>query len=62
MIGKEIDGSTTKTSIKTVRPHRGVFEWTYNEGLITNDGTTIIYLIFKSINPATSIGVSNLKY
>ena len=27
-----------------------------------NDGTTMFYLIFKSINPTTRISVSNLKY
>ena len=31
-------------------------------GLVTNDVTNVIYLLFKSINPDTSIGVSNLKY
>ena len=31
-------------------------------GLIRNDGYTMICLIFKRINPATRIGVSNLKY
>ena len=30
-------------------------------GLIRSDETTIMYLLFKRINPATSIGVSNLK-
>ena len=31
-------------------------------GLISNDGPTIIYLIFKTIKPDKCIGVSNLKY
>ena len=30
--------------------------------LISNDGPTMIYIVSKSINPATRIGVSNLKY
>ena len=31
-------------------------------GLISNDLSTMIYLILKGISPAKRIGVSNLKY
>ena len=37
------------------------YEWTDDGGLMGNKEPTMIYIIFKSINPATSIGVSNLK-
>ena len=37
-------------------------EWTYVWGIISNDGTTSIYLILGITNPATRIVVSNLKY
>ena len=34
----------------------------HNGVIISNDRTTMIYFIFKSINPATSIGILNVKY
>ena len=37
------------------------YEWTDDGGLMGNKEPTMIYIIFKSINPATSIGVSKLK-
>ena len=30
-------------------------------GLIRNDGTNLLYILLKTINPDTSIGFSNLK-
>ena len=42
--------------------HRKGCEWIDAWGLIRNDGPNNIYLLFKSTNPATRIGVSNLKY
>ena len=62
MIAKGIEGSIKKTSLKKLRLHSGVYEWTDAGRLIRNDGPNILYLIFKIINSATSIGVSNLKY
>ena len=41
--------------------NQGECEWADTGYLISNDGTNIIYILFKSINPATSIGVSNKK-
>ena len=38
------------------------YEWKAAGGILRNDGTTMLYPIFKNINPATRIGVSNLKY
>ena len=31
-------------------------------GIISNDGPNMLYLLLKIINPATTIGVSNLQY
>ena len=59
---KEIQGSITKTSLKKLRLHRGVYECTYTGGIISNYVPTMLYLLLKIINPATRIGVSNLKY
>ena len=59
---KEIEGSIAKTYLKKFRLHRVEYEWDDTGGLIKNYGPTILYLLFKSIKPATIIGVSNLKY
>ena len=61
IIAKAIEVSITKTSLNKIRPHRGVYEWADYGGIISNYGPTMLYLIFKRINPVTRIGVSNLK-
>ena len=48
-------------NLKKHRIHHGVYVWTDTGGTIRNDVPTMIYRAFKSINPVTSIGVSNLK-
>ena len=40
---------------------RGVYELADDGGTISNGVPTMIYLLFKSTNPDTSIGVYNLK-
>ena len=60
-IAKEIKGSITNKYLKKLMLHHREYEWTYYEGIKSNDGTTMLYRIFKSINPATRIVVSNLK-
>ena len=62
MIFKAIKGSIKNTYIRKLRLHCTKYEWRYDEWIIRNDGTTMIYLIFKRINPATRIFFSNLKY
>ena len=62
MIFKAIKGSIKNTYIRKLRLHCTKYEWRYDGGIIRNDGTTMIYLIFKRINPATRIVFSNLKY
>ena len=61
MIAKEIEGSITKTYQKKLRLHHREHSWIDNGGLIRNDVPTMLYLILKSTNPDTIIGVSNLK-
>ena len=62
ILAKAIVGSITKISINKLRLHRRVYEWTDDGGIISNHGPTMLYLVLKSINPDTSIGVSNIKY
>ena len=62
MIAEAIEGSITKTSLKKLRLHCGVYERTDAGALIINYGTTMIYLILKSIKWATRISDSKLKY
>ena len=62
MIDKIVEVSITNTYLRRLRLHSREYEWTYYGGLISNDGTNILYLIFKSINPATSISFFKLKY
>ena len=63
MISRAIEGSITKISlIFKIRFHFGGYEWTDDWDLKSNNVTTILYLIFKSINPDKRIVVSNLKY
>ena len=62
MIAKAIKVSIKNKYLKKLRLHLREYERTYYGGLIRNDVTTMLYLIFKIINPATRIFVSNLKY
>ena len=62
MIAKAIEGSIKNTSLKKIRLHRGEYEWANAGGIMINYGPTILYLLFKSTNQATRIGVSNIKY
>ena len=62
MIAKSIEGSITKKNLKELILRRREYEQAYTGVLIRNDGLTMINLIFKSINPAIMISVSNLKY
>ena len=62
MISKEIDGSNTNNSLKKIRLHRGKYEWADAGVLIRNYGPTMLYLLLKTSNLDTRIGVSNLKY
>ena len=48
--------------IKKLKLHHGKYYWTYDGGLKSNDGPTMIYLWFKIIIPDTKIDVSILKY
>ena len=61
MIDKSIEGSITKTSLNKLRINREEYEWDETGVLIRNYGPTTPELIFKSTNPASRIGVSNLK-
>ena len=61
MISISIKGLITKTSLNKVRLHRGVYKCKNSRRIISNYGPTLIYLLFKIINPAKNIGVSNLK-
>ena len=62
MIAKAIDGSIKNISLNKLRLHQREYEWADTGGIIRNDGPTMIYLIFKRINPDTMIAVSTLKY
>ena len=62
VIYKPIDVSMTNTSVKKLRLHQREYEWADYGGLINNDVPAIIYLLLKSINPETRIGIPNLKY
>ena len=61
MIAKAIEVSITKTYTKKFRLHCREYKLTYDGGIISNYGPTVLYLILKIINPATRVGVSNLK-
>ena len=58
MKAKAIESSINKTSLKKLRLHYGEYQWKYAGVIIRNDGTIMLYLILKIINPATMIGVS----
>ena len=48
MITKSIEGSITKASLKKLRLRRREYEWADAWGIIMNDGSTMICLIFKA--------------
>ena len=62
MITKAINGSIINTYIKKIKVHWGEYELSDNGGIIRNNGPTMIYLLFKSINRDTRIGVYDLNY
>ena len=62
MISKTTGGSIEEKYLKKLTLHRGEYEWSDFGVIIRNDGPTMIYQIFRSINPAKRIGVSNIKY
>ena len=62
MISKAIEGSITKIYLKKIILHRREYEWANSGGVIRNDGPTMLYLLFKIMNPATRIDFLNLKY
>ena len=61
MIYNVIEGSIKNNSLNKLSLSRVCYERADNGGLMRNYGPTMIYLLFKIINPYTSIGVSNLK-
>ena len=61
MISKAIEVSITKTSLIKIRLFQREYEWADDGSIIRNDVSTMLYILFKRINPATRIGVSNLK-
>ena len=61
MVAKEIEDLITKPSLKKIRINRKEYQWKDAAGPTSSGGPTMIYLLFKNINPTTSIGVSNLK-
>ena len=61
MTSKKIEVSITDTSLKKLGIHRKEYEWEKSRGLIRSDVPTVIHLLFKIVNPTSSIGVSNLK-
>ena len=61
IISKAIGGSIKNTSLNKPRILCNGYDWLGVGGLIRTVGPTIIYLLFKGTNPATRIGVSNIK-
>ena len=61
MIAEAIEGSITNTYLKKTRLHWGENKWADDGCLISNNGPTMIYLLFKNIKPAIRIGVSNIN-
>ena len=55
-----MEGLIKNTSLKKLRLHLREYERADDGGIIFKNGPTF-YLIFKITNPATIIGVSNLK-
>ena len=62
IISVETEGSITKIHFKKLWLLCGNFEWSNTRGLMGKYGPTTLYIIFKSINTATRIGVYNKKY
>ena len=61
MIAKAIKISIKNTYIRKLRLHHRKYGCTYGGKLISNDVTTMLYLIFKRINLDAGICVPNLK-
>ena len=61
MTAKANEGSIKNAYINKLRLHRFEYYWADTGGVIRNYEPTMLYLLFKIINPATRIIVSNLK-
>ena len=61
MISKAIEVLITNTLVKKLGIHQESYYWIGDRSLKSNYGSTMIYLLFKNINPYTRISVSNLK-
>ena len=48
MISKEIEVSIVNKSLKKLSVYQGENKWADSGGIIRNDGTTMLYLIFKA--------------
>ena len=62
MITKAIEGLITRTSLNKIRLHQREYGWSDGGGFIRNEGTAMVYIQFKIINPDKIISVLNLKY
>ena len=60
-ISKAIEDSVKNTFFNKLSTHHREYEWSGTGGLKNNYGPTMLDLLFKIINPESSIGVSNLK-
>ena len=61
IIFEEIKDSITSTSINIIWLINKGFKWVDYGGLHRTGVPTMIYVIFKSINPETRIGALNFK-
>ena len=61
MIAKRIERSLDKNSLKSLTIHKAKYEWKETNGIINNDGPTMLYLLLTKINPSVRVGISTLK-
>ena len=61
MIAKRIEASLDKNSLKSLLIHKAKYQWTETNGIVNNDGPTMLYLLLTKINPSVRVGISTLK-
>ena len=61
MIAKRIKASLDKNSLKSLTIHKAKYQWTETNGIINNNGQTMLYLLLTKINPSVRVRISTLK-
>ena len=61
MIAKRVRGYRKKDDIEVLKTNRDTISWKGTNGIVEEDGLTILWLFLNQCNPSTRVGVSELQ-